>query len=264
MPKQFNRSLSILLFTLFLLSACSRSQSPTEVDINVTTTPTNTGKIIVPLPLPTTLPNQQAELENASKNKVNSVDFVIDTTELEANSIPFRFKNGENIYKYTSSDEAYTVLLHGSNRPSRLIGFESIVFDSSVQYLGVIAANSTGLATNEVMTFSDPLLTSSELTPDEYLELLTNSLLDGAISLAEMASVNVINQENIQLNDYPGRDFTLEVQPFKDGNASFNARLRVYIVGNTVYQLYAKDVLDNTAFNNENTIRFLDSFTLNE
>jgi len=255
-------SFCFLLFILILLTACSNTGELPAVASNATSEKPVT--IIVPLPLPTTLPDQQARLEEASKNRVTSVDFVIDAAELETRSIPYRFAQGENWYKYTSQDGAYSVLLFGSERPTRLVDFEAVVFNNPVKYQAVYADDPTGLATNAVSTFSHPQLVSGKLTPEEYLELLANSLPDGAIIPTRIASVNIINQDNIQLEDYPGRDFIIEVLPNEGGNASFIARLRVYVVGNTVYQLYAANVLNDTTDDNENTVRFLNSFTLND
>lgn len=273
MLKQSNLSLYFLLCVLFLLAACSNAgESPVIVVVEVSATPPITSSspsensivIIVPPPLPTTLPDQQTRLEEASRSKVSSVDFVIDTTKLEIRSIPFRFKNGENWYKYTPPDEAYSVLLYGSGRPSWLVDFETVVLGNPVKFQGVYASGSTDLSYNQVISFLDPLLESGELTPEEYLELLENSLPDGVLSLTKIASVNIVNRSDIQLGNHSGRDFILEVIPNEGGNASFLARLRVYVVGNTVYQLYAADILEDAAVSNENTIRFLDSFTPRE
>lgn len=259
MPKQFYRSTLFLSFILLILVACSSE----EQALSTPSASENSSTTIIPPTLPTSLPDQQERLEEASNNKENSVDFVIDTTLLESHSIPFRFANGENWYKFTAHNGAYSVLLYGSDRPAGLMGFPALIFDNSVEFYGVIANNSNLLGSNEVTTFTDPQLANGEQTPEEYLESLESSLMDGAVNLLNVASINIISQENIQLNNHPGRDFTLEIKPNEGGNASYFAHLRIYVVGDTVYQLYAANVLDDTVYNNENTIRFLDSFTLN-
>lgn len=253
----------LMLFVLIWFAACSQTTATSESEAGTV----NAATEIIPPPLPTTLPDQQAQLDEAAQNKVNSVDFAIDTTLLEASSIPFRFKNGDNVYKYSSPNGAYSVLLYGSDRPAGIGGigggFPANVFGNAVEYFGVEASDFTGLVSNNVWYYTDPSLTKGEQTPEQYLALFADSPVGGVIGILGMASATVVEQHEIQLQGFPGRDFILEVSPNAGGNASFDARLRVFVVEDMVYQLFASNKSGGTLDDSETSVWFLDSFTLN-
>ena len=87
------------------------------------------------------------------------------------------------------------------------------------------------------------------LTEDNADEFLN----DMARHLAKKMQANLINEENIWINDYPGRDIKLKLPN------GFIYWIRLCTVENRFYQIQA--VIANNAYS-ENAKKFLDSFEL--
>ncbi len=250
-----------LILLLAVLAACvapgtGPTSAPTktpEATFEPTPLPTTIPvTIIEPIPLPTTVPNQAEQINKATIN--HPVDFVIDTQQLKRGVVPPRFMSLDTWYKYTSPNGAFSVLMHGGLAPQESTLDE--LLSTAPPGVKVVKANYLMMENQAVSYFEPPALTSGELTPEQILDAYDFARLMGAV-----AEVEIISDDRIQLSGFPGRDVLLRAV-LKDGSdVKAEMHVRVYIVGNTVYQLTYAGFGKST---HETEMRFLNSFTVHD
>ena len=83
-------------------------------------------------------------------------------------------------------------------------------------------------------------------------------MLDGARDGAvESLSGRLLSEHSISINGYPGRELRIKVS---DGPYTSIAQVRIYLVGNRLYQIYA--IAPETRASSPDMTKFLDSFKL--
>lgn len=161
----------------------------------------------MPPPLPTTLPDQQARLAEAKENRVESVDFVIDTAELEEWRSPVFSPAGSFWYKYTSQDGRFSIIMHGFNPPNEASAPRAFE-NSTVAVQRIQTDYISGGSYHTIDYFDEPSLINGHVTAQEYLDAFLDSFLDRAIILSGFSGApEVVSETNIQMNGYPGRDY---------------------------------------------------------
>lgn len=230
---------------------------PTRVN---TATPTSVQveEILAP-PLPTTVPDQATRLaqacEEAEKRRGVSVDFVIDVEAFKDGHSSFCLSLGDNWYKYTSTDGGFSVLLRGTDPPNESVVDQAVTANDAIK-VNVVQSEYLGpaISASAVTFFNLQTLNIGKLSAIEFLETFTFEYLE---SLGDV-DVEIAEEINIQLNDYPGKDLLVT---FSDQQSELYSRIRVYVIDHTIYQLTAVGVPDEVL--GDNGERFLNSFTLN-
>jgi hypothetical protein len=203
----------------------------------------------VPVPLPTTVPDQAAQLAQAADKKVNSVDFVIDTMELEEGKVPWRFATGTNWYKYTSPEGEFSILMLSSVAPEYATSPNATRYDTSEVHL-------------VSSTFPIPMLMHTVVYYDLSKKTVGDEELTDFLDKYPFTdTASIIRQTEIELDGYRGREFVRRTNSEGETDVQFDMRTRVYVVENTVYEISVSAWDPEEVFGG-NGNRFLDSFTL--
>jgi hypothetical protein len=258
--KMFNRRyhwpVVISLLTLIMLAACTAENSDFAT---ATSLPESNAIIgITPVPLPTTVPNQTELLQAAFKQAKNhtgvTMDFVIDLQEFNDGQVPFQLDHGDNWYKYTGTDHAFSVLLHSSLAPveSR---YNHTTEDGIAIKSGRVRAE---FSVGEYATVSWETVASTDSTrffdSEHYLATYDfTPFLEGGID------AKILSDDRIELNDFPGREVFIESNLSHGMTRVFGyARVRIYVINNTAYQLTLGGIGRSLP---ESEARFFNSFT---
>ncbi len=253
-------TIAFVLFLIFLVACAVPEANPTPTPtqtpaptVELTALPTTVPiSIIKPIPLPTTVPNQAALIKKATRT--DPVDFVIDTQQLEHGVAPWWFFTRSIWYKYTSSDGAFTVLMHGGIAPKESTLNE--LLGPSYANAKVVKADYLGEENQAISYFEIPALASGQSNPAEVLKSADLAKLAGAA-----AKIEVVADHPIQLSGYPGRELLIQLTSQDLPTVKMALHIRLYVVGKMLYELiyagFGKSAYDDTED------RFLNSFTLN-
>lgn len=193
-------------------------------------------------------------LEEATKRKRSSVtvDFVIDVSELKNGATPVQLYYGDNWYKYTSPDDAFSVLMRGSFGPTEST-YTTTIGNS---YLEIKAVEAAYLLSERqiVNTFEIPSTVIDDVTLEQFLDSL-----DPTTRLTTDANAIIDAANRIQLDGIPGREWIFRVTTDDNPKPTQPIHVRIYVVGRTAYHLTFGGVLPDA---NETGERFLNSFTL--
>lgn len=246
----------ICLLTLLMLAACTAENS--EFAPTTSLPEGNATIVITPVPLPTTVPNQAELLQAAFKQAKNhtgvTMDFVIDLQDFEDGQVPFQLDHGDNWYKYTGADRAFSVLLHCSSAPV-VSHYNHTTEDGLAIKSGRVRAE---FSVGEYATVSWETVTSIDGTRffdgEHYL-----ATYDFTPFMEGVPEAKILSDDRIELNGFPGREVFIESNLSHGMTRVFGyTRIRLYVVDNTAYQLALGGIGRALP---ESEVRFFNSFT---
>jgi hypothetical protein len=230
------------------------SAEAVDTPTSIVPSPTSTGEPpvtkVVPVPLPTTIPNQAELLAQAAEEGRNSVDFVIDTMELDDGKVPWRFATGANWYKYTSPGGEFSILMLSSIPPKQ-------ASDSNPQQY---EDNEVNVVSS---SFAVPMIVHRVIYYDAPGSVVGDVETKGFLDAYQFSdTTKIIQQTDIELGGYHGREFVGRIWTEGEPDLQFDMRTRIYVIEGSVYRLIVTGVDPEEVFG-ENGDRFLDSFTPN-
>ena len=212
--------------------------------------------IITPMPLPTTVPNQLELLREVREDPdIDSVEFVIDTTILEEGRVPFQLNGGENWYKYSPSDEHFSILIPGGLAPQES-NIEQTVNGTNVDVNIVQSFDMSELNQQAIAYFDLPEISAGSFDVDKFLDDIGILIYfyDKSVLAHEIDELT-----KIQLDGFPGRELIVSLTHENVPDAELEMHIRYFVIGDTIYQLTTYGLGKFS----EKDERFLESFTIN-